>query len=120
MDLSLVKFDCGHCKRLVPQSNSSPSSYLKRSQFRSRSQEPKPPILTLKTREPVNTGKYKLDHQTPVNETLSLQSKFYNKLNLHVGTQIETCTQVTYENLVHLTTVLALEGFHSFSIAVPN
>ncbi len=84
MDLSLVKFDCGHCKRLVPQSNSSPSSYLKRSQFRSRSQEPLPPILTLKTREPANTGKYKLDHQTPVNEALSLQSKFYNKLNLHI------------------------------------
>ncbi len=58
MGLSLVKFDCGHCKRQVPQSNPSPSSYLERTQFRSRSQEPKPPILTRKTREPANTGKY--------------------------------------------------------------
>jgi hypothetical protein len=55
-------------KGRVPQSNPSPTSYLKRSQFRCRSQEPKPPILTLKTKEPANTGKYKPDHQTPVHE----------------------------------------------------
>ncbi|CAK9271376.1 unnamed protein product, partial [Sphagnum jensenii] len=33
---------------------------------------------------------------------------------------IKTHTQVTYENLVHSTTVLVLEGFHSFSTVFPN
>jgi hypothetical protein len=85
MGLGWLSFFVATPKGRVPQSNPSPTSYLKMSQFGSRSKEPKPPILTLKTKEPANTGKYKPDHQTPVHEPLSLQSKFYNKLNLHIG-----------------------------------
>jgi hypothetical protein len=120
MGLSLVKFDCGHYKRWVTQSNTNPSSYLKRSQFRSRSQEPKPPILTLKTREPANTGKYKPDHQTPVHERLSLQSKLYNKLNLHLGNTDQNMPSSDIWKFSAFNHSLVLEGFHSFSMAFPN
>ncbi len=52
-----LKYSFKYSKKLVPQSGPNPNSNWKgRSQFRSRSQELEPRVLTLKTKEPAKIG----------------------------------------------------------------